>query len=289
MEVPKFIASYWTLAGDVVPLGNPDQEASSHGLTERVEVAAKAGYCGIGLMRSDLLKILRKHSYSEIKSILTDHEMRYLELEFLVGWMGDSDEHDESEVVLSDMLNAAERLGVRHLKVGPDMGAREWPMDRMIERFSGLCDRAKRVGTSISLELMPWSNIRDLKTAIAVVSGAGCKNGGILLDIWHIARGGIGHSEVSQIPAGLINYVEINDADKNVQGTLLEDTLDNRKFCGEGHLDLSGFFGALTVQGYKGPIGIEILSKVQRKRPFADVAHDAIRTARREFDKTQGV
>ena len=289
MEVPKFIASYWTLAGDVVPLGTSDQEASSHSLAERVEVAAKAGYSGIGLMRSDLLKILQKHSYSEIKSILIDYEMRYLELEFLVGWMGDGAERDESELVLCDMLTAADRLGVRHLKVGPDMSAKDWPMDLMIERFSGLCERAKQVGTSISLELMPWSNIRDLRTAMSVVSGAGYENGGLLLDIWHIARGGIEYSEISDIPAGLVNYVEINDADKNVQGTLLEDTLNNRKFCGEGQLDIPGFFAALNLHGYKGPIGIEILSKVQRKRAFADVAHDAIRCASREFHKAQDV
>jgi len=46
---PEFIASYWTLAGNVVPLGPPEQEASPHDFRERVEVAARLGYCGVGV------------------------------------------------------------------------------------------------------------------------------------------------------------------------------------------------------------------------------------------------
>ena len=87
------------------------------------------------------------------------------------------------------------------------------------------------------------------------------------------------------MPAGLIRYVEINDADREMCGTLIEDTLDHRKFCGDGDLDVVAFLRALAVQGYDGPYGIEILSAEQRLRPYAEVAAEAISTARREFVK----
>lgn len=285
MSAPEFIASYWTLAGNVVPLGPPAQEASPHDLRERLDVAAKAAYSGIGLMHSDLMNIRRNYDFPTIRSMLDEHEMKYLEIEFLVGWIADGEELEQSEIVLGDMLEAAEHLNVRHLKIGPDMNATTWPIERMVERFAGLCDRAAVAGTSIAIELMPWSNVTDLETAIAIVGGAGRTNGGLLLDIWHIARGGIPYSAVADIPAGLVHYVELNDADTQVRGTLLEDTLNHRKFCGDGDLEVSDFLDALAVQGYDGPFGIEILSEQQRARPFADVAHDAITTAKREFGK----
>ena len=284
---PEFIASYWTLAGNVVPLGPPEQEASPHDFRERVEVAARLGYCGVGLMRSDLLQIRHHYDWSAMRTILAEYGMKYLELEFLVGWIAEGEEYAQAEIVLDDMLAAAQALDVRHLKIGPDMNAKTWPMQRMIERFGGLCDKAATYGTDVVLELMPWSNVADLETAIAIVAGAARSNGGLLLDIWHLGRGGIAYSEIAAIPPGLVHYVEIDDADAEIRGTLLEDTLNHRRFCGQGVLEVPAFLRAVRDQGYDGPFGIEIVSEIERSRPFADVAADAIRTARNEFAKIE--
>jgi sugar phosphate isomerase/epimerase len=82
-----------------------------------------------------------------------------------------------------------------------------------------------------------------------------------------------------------VHYVEIDDADAEIRGTLLEDTLNHRRFCGQGALDVPAFLRAVRAQGYEGPFGIEIISEIERCRPFADVAADAIRTTRNEFAK----
>ena len=282
---PEYIASYWTLAGNVVPLGPPDQEMSAHDFQERLAVAADLGYAGLGLMHSDLCNVLRKHDATSVRDMLELHAMKHLELEFLVGWMGDEEELDAAEKIFADMLRAANEIGVRHIKIGPDMNAKQWPLEKMIERFAGLCDRAAKAGSAIALEIMPWSNVTDLSTATSIVEGAARSNGGLLIDIWHIDRGGIDYQQLAKLPTGLITHVELNDADKEIRGTLIEDTLNNRKFCGDGELDVVAFLSALKAQGYDGPYGIEILSATERLRPFNDVAKDAIDTARREFDK----
>ncbi len=282
---PEFIASYWTLAGTVVPLGPPEQEASSHSLEQRLQVAAELGYAGIGLMHSDLCKVLREHEPKSVRRMLAQYGMKHLELEFLVGWMADGEEFDAAKQTFTDMLRAAEEIGVRHIKIGPDMSAKQWPLEKMIERFAGLCEQAEKVGTGVALEIMTWSNVTELATATSIVAGAARSNGGLLIDIWHIARGGIPYEEIVEVPTGLITHVELNDADKEINGTLIEDTLNNRKFCGDGDLDVVAFLRALDAQGYNGPYGIEILSATERRRPFSEVAKDAIDTSRREFDK----
>lgn len=284
-SAPEFVATYWTLAGDVVPLGPPDREASPHDFAERVEVAAALGYTGIGLILSDLSRARSRHGYARMRRLLDERRLS-LELEFLVGWMAEGDELAAAEAAFDELLTAAAELGARHIKVGPDMQAKAWPMSHMSERFAGLCRRAATVGTRIVLEPMPWSNVADLATARALVEGAGEANGGLLIDIWHMARGGIDFQEIATLPAGIIHHVELDDADAEVRGTLLEDTLSHRRFCGLGALDVPAFLRALAAQGYNGAYGIEIISAEQRARPFADVARDAIETARAQFVTT---
>lgn len=279
---PAFIATYWTLAGAVTPLGSPDQEASPHDFAERVAVAAALGYAGLGLMRSDLGRAHERHGYAGMRRLLETHGLS-LELEFLVDWMAEGEALSAAELTFAELLQAAGELGARQIKVGPDMQGKAWPLPHMCERFAGLCRRAATAGAGVVLEPMPWSNIADLATARALVEGAGERNGGLLLDIWHMARGGVDYDEVAALPRGIIHHVELDDGAAEIRGSLLEDTLDHRLFCGEGVFDVPAFLAALATQGYDGPYGIEIISAAQRRRPFADVARDAIETARAQF------
>lgn len=280
--MPDFVATYWTLAGDVVPLGPPEQEASPHDFAARVAVAAELGYRGLGLMHSDLLRVHARHGYRRMRDLLAAHSLT-LELEFLVGWMAEGEELAAAEATFDTLLTAAAELGARHIKVGPDMQAKAWPLEHMCARFARLCRRAAVHGVGIVIEPMPWSNIADLGSARALVEGAGERNGGLLIDIWHMARGGVPYADIAALPAGLVHHVELDDADAEIRGSLLEDTLDHRRFCGEGVLDVPAFLGALARQGYDGAYGIEIISAEQRRRPYQDVARDALRTARAQF------
>ena len=52
-----------------------------------------------------------------------------------------------------------------------------------------------------------------------------------------------------------------------IVGTLFEDTVNNRMFCGEGSFDLTGLVGLLRELGFDGPWGVEILSTSYRALP----------------------
>ncbi|MSQ69242.1 MAG: sugar phosphate isomerase/epimerase [Gammaproteobacteria bacterium] len=280
---PELIASYWTLAGDVVPLGPPELEASRIDFKTRVAAAAHAGFCGIGLMLSDLQRIRTQYDYATIRTILADHGMRHLEFEFLVGWLEDGAAGALAQQTLDELLDAAAQLGARHIKIGPDMQAKAWPLAQMIERFSGVCAQAQRAGTAVALEIMPWSNLRTVQEGLAVIAGADAPNGGLLLDVWHLARAGEPYSEIANIPARHLRHIEIDDADAQLVGTLLEDTLDRRRLCGEGALNVAGFIQAVQSTGYTGPYGVEIISIEHRQRPLEEAARRAFDTAMAQF------
>ena len=282
-NTPDLLATYWTIAGDVVPLGPPEREASALDFRTRVEAAHHAGYRGLGLIHSDLMNVRRQYDFASMRAILADNDMRHLEFEFLTGWLEDGALGQAADTMLADLCEAAAALGARHLKIGPDMQARAWPLEHMITRFHALCRRARDAGTAIVLEIMPWSNLRTIEEGLAVVAGADVPNGGLLLDIWHLARAGVPYSDIAKVPAQYLRHIELDDADAAVVGSLLEDTIDRRRLCGAGALNVVAFVKAVQAAGYDGPYGVEILSIEQRRMGLDEAARVSFDTALSQF------
>jgi len=277
----NLLASYWTIAGNVCPFAL--SEASPLDFHTRVETTANAGYHGIGLNNDDLVAVLARYGVEEAKAILANNGMQYLELEFITDWFAEGDRRRESDLVRRSLLDGAAQLGANHIKVGGDFSGATWPMDRMAEEFSRLCEDGAAVGAPIALEIMPWTNLRTIELAMQVVQGASHWNGGLLLDIWHFSRGGIDFSDISHIPSELIFYVEIDDAAAQQKGTLLEDTIHRRLLCGEGDLDVPDFLRHILAAGYTGPFGVEIISAAQRSRSLEQAAKQSQKAAAAQF------
>jgi sugar phosphate isomerase/epimerase len=76
-----------------------------------------------------------------------------------------------------------------------------------------------------------------------------------------------------------------DDADKNVVGTLFEDTIYKRKLCGEGFFNPPEFIKAVQSAGFKGAYGVEILSETYRKLPLKEMARRSFDTTMQQFKK----
>lgn len=276
---PAFIASYWTLAGQVLPR-SPSQ-VSPHPFEERVRAAAQAGYSGIGLMHDDLQATVQRLGFGRMRRLLADHGIVHLELEFLADWFADGVRRQRSDEVRSLLLEAARELGARHIKTGGDRDGVRWPAARMAEDFQALCEAAARQGTRIALELLPWSNLATPAEGLDLLRRAPAGSAGLLLDIWHLQRASVSWSELRALPPGSVIAVELCDAQQHCVGSLWDDTIRRRQPCGEGEFDLPGFLEAVAASGFRGPFGIEIISDAQRALPLAQAATVAIEGARR--------
>ena len=282
----ELIASYWTIAGDVYPMA--PNEISPFPFEKRVEVAARAGYRGLGLLHADLMAVSNRLGLSEMRRILDANGMHHIELEFLSDWYAQGRARAESDMVRKDLLEAAEALSARCIKIAPSLDESKLDdvaldMPRMIESFAALSREAAKYGTSIALEIMPFSNIRTLSAALELVSTDPQPNGGLYLDIWHMARGGIDYSEVAKIPQQFIKAVELDDADINVVGTLWDDTRFHRRLCGEGALDVPAFLKATREAGYRGPYAVEIISQEHRRLSLEEEAQRSFETTVAQF------
>jgi sugar phosphate isomerase/epimerase len=276
----ELLASYWTIAGGAFP--HTDHEHSPFDFKDRVEAAARAGFTGIGIWHADLEHIQKKRSLKDMKQILGDNGMKYLELEFLFDWFLDGERKKHSDVQKKKLLTAAEALGARHVKVG-DFFHEKYSMPQVSEAFAALCAEAEEHGTMVGFELMPFAMIDTLKDALTMVEGAGARNGGISFDLWHMAKLGITFEEIARVPLQYVVSVELDDGTFTAPWSLHEDTINHRRFCGEGEFDVKGFVDCVLRMGYTGPFGIEVLSEELRKKPLEELTSRAFATTMEQF------
>jgi sugar phosphate isomerase/epimerase len=244
--------------------------------------ASKAGFKGIGLKEADLEHILERRSLKEMKRIFDDNGIKHVELEFLTDWFLDGEKKQRSDKTRQLLLTAAEALGARHIKVG-DFDMNQVPMPRLIESFAAVCADAANYGTHILFELIVDAMIRTLPETLQMVEGANAKNGGIMIDLWHMVKLGISYDDVARIPPRFLLGIEINDGTLQCPWDLHEDTINHRKLCGEGEFDVKGFVSRMLQTGYKGPWGIEVLSKDLRKLTLEEAATRAFNTTIAQF------
>jgi sugar phosphate isomerase/epimerase len=275
------LGSYWTLAGGGAE-PHTDHEYCPWDIKDRAEAAARVGFNGLGIWHADLAHTLKKRSLKEMKQIFDDNGIKHIELEFLGGWFLEGDEKKASDIERKRLLEAADVLRPHHIKVG-NFTKTQATMQKMIESFAALCTDGANHGTLIGFEMMPFCDIDSVEKAIQLVDGAGAKNGGICLDLWHIDKLKIPHQKVASIPRKYITSIEINDGTYESSWSMHEDTINHRLLCGEGEFDVRGFVQVMLKTGYTGPWGIEVLNAELRKKTLDQIATSAYETTRAQF------
>ncbi len=260
----ELMCLYWTTSGVFPGRG----EISRFDFKDRVRAAARAGFKGIGIWHTDLEHILINRSLKEMKNILDDNGMKYLELEFLTDWFLEGARKAELDSRKRRLLEASQALGASHVKVG-DFYNEKVPICKVSDSFAALCEEAQKYGASIGFEIMGCAMIDNIPDAINMVESAGAKNGGLIIDIYQVSNLGWEHEEISRIPLKYLMGVELNDG--TLPGSPQHDP-SNRRFCGEGELrhprpdTLCGKYGlpwSLGGGGHLGEIGAIAVAGVE--------------------------
>jgi sugar phosphate isomerase/epimerase len=279
----ELLASYWTIAGDVNP-GTGGREWSLFDFRDRVEAISSVGFKGMGIWHSDLYHILETRSYAEMRQIFDDNGIVHVEIEFLLDWFTEGEQKKQWDIERVKLLEAAEALGARHVKVG-DFFNKKVSMDKVTESFADLCDDAANAGTRILFEVMPFAMIDNVADSLTMLEGSGADNGGLMIDTWHIVKMGTPYEELARVPKKFLLGVELNDGYLvTPEGMdMSTETTQHRKFPGEGEFDMPGFMDAIEATGYDGPYGVEVISAVNRSLPLDELVRRAYDTSMAQF------
>jgi sugar phosphate isomerase/epimerase len=268
------LGSYWTLAVGADPLG---ERLCEYDFRERVETAAKAGFRAMGFWHTDLLANRRKLGFPEMKRILDGNGITEIEVEWLLDWFCTDQRRAASDEWRTLLLDAAEAFSARHIKIG-DLGNDCADVPRLTEEFALLCRQAKERGTNVLFEMLPaaFSRAPSLDAVLAVCTGSGAKNGGIMLDNLHLQRTATKPQDiVRKVPRGMPIGVEINDGMLATPVNFLDSVVNKRLLPGDGEFDITAFLHAVWTQRYEGPIGVEVLNEYIRKWPLETAATEA--------------
>lgn len=264
---------YWTISGPVeVHVG---REWSLFSLRDRCAQAARVGFSGIGIWHADLEHLLEQGTtLADIRSLLDEHGLRHLELEFLGDWFlepGD-ERRTASDATRRLLFEAAETLPVHHIKVG-NLAGTETELPRIVEAFGELCaDAATHTDAAIAYEFMPYDAVvNTLDTALAVAEGADAPNGGLAFDTWHLGKLDVAPDELRRVPPRFVSWVELSDGPYGIAIEWLDEVINRRKLPGEGEFPIRDYVREFRALGYAGPWGVEVLSEELRSLPIDQI------------------
>jgi len=285
----ELLATCWTHAGDAMPVAG--RHLSPLDLRARAEAVAAAGFAGIGFTINDLEAAKPTYGLPEVKRICDDLGLIHVEVELLEHWGTTGSRRRESDQTRRSLLTAAEVLGARQIKIGPDVEVVDGAVppltdvDHWATELHQLALQATEVGTRVALEPLPFSNIVDFRVAADLVAAADHPAAGLVVDIWHLERGPSTLADLAEIPGEKVFAVELNDAPAPQSTDLFHDTIHHRVHCGSGTFDVQGFIEALQGLAFPGPWGVEIISADHRRESLQKALGCAHRSTMAQFER----
>jgi sugar phosphate isomerase/epimerase len=248
----ELLATCWTFAGRIDPFA--EDPASPLDPLERIAALERHGFMGADFLIGDL----RGRDLGAVRAALDDAGIGHRQVELASGWWEDTAGDSVDEI-----LALAEGIGATLVKASPDLDRPERPFWDMRDAWVRFADRAGEFGARLLVEPMPFSNLRTIEDGARFVQGAGHPNGGLVVDYWHVVRGGSTLASLRQnLDPAHVFGIELCDGDgpKPVGESMMVDANTNRALPGEGSWDVRGFVGAMRELGYTGPWGVEMPS-----------------------------
>jgi sugar phosphate isomerase/epimerase len=178
------------------------------------------------------------------------------------------------------LLEAGAALKARAVLVAAD----DSNESRLSQHYAQLCEFIKPYGITADLEFMPWTGVKDAKSALRVLQLAGePSNAGILVDALHFGRSTTSLEDIASLPPHLLHYAQMCDAQAGLNFStdeMIHTARQERQLPGEGSIHLKALFAALPSDI---PVSIEIPDMI-RSRAMGDLAW-----AQKSLQATQAV
>ncbi|GAA2455124.1 sugar phosphate isomerase/epimerase [Actinomadura vinacea] len=268
---PALTASFVTLsgAGFAQPARVP--------FAERCRAAAAAGFTGIGLHADDYQSMrIEGMGDNDLRALLDSHSLALREVEFLNGWA-----HSADDSTAVDGTGVFRELGAaftpHHVTTG-EFGPDALDVRAAAARLRAVCAHVADLGLRVAVEAFPWSGLKDVATARAIVQASGAPNAGLMIDVWHFYNSRSTLADLQGLPPDQIVAVQLNDG-RIVDDDFLTEARRGRLLPGEGELDLPGLLTGLHELGFRGPYCVEVNHPEFRELPVEEMAVRAFTSA----------
>lgn len=266
----------------------------SSSLEKDIMLCAAAGFEYIELRFDMIYDYLQEHTPGDIRALLKQYGILPHALNACYTYadlFGEKDEPERNEAFLDKFIAAcslAEKLEAHYIIVVPPMNPEGFAVPYKRDREQAGKDFARIVGrlsqtaqeyrVKLCLEPVgaPKSSIRTVKQMNEVIQKVNRENVGIVLDAYNLYMAYMDsrYEEISCLDPEKIFAVHINNADA------AGPSLEARRFCDEGVIDLGAFLGQIKAKGYEGMVSIETFRPEYWERQPEEIIPLAYETTR---------
>jgi len=179
-------------------------------------------------------------------------------------------------------MDQLREVGCRRV-AAPPVGATEGELDlkAAADRYGALVELGTQTGVMPQLELWGFSkNLSRLGEVLYVATESGQKDARLLLDVYHLYKGGSGHSTLSFVGKPLIEIFHMNDYPAEPSRDKIADA--DRVYTGDGIAPIRQVLQDLKTPGKTIVLSLELFNK-------SYYAQDALTVARTGLEKMKAV
>ena len=249
------------------------------GVGREAEIAAEAGYSGLEPWIGDLEKYRDAGgSLPDLKRKLADAGLTVESAIGFADWISDDPAKRAAglEQARRDMALVRSVGGSRI--AAPPVGGRTEKiadLDAVAERYAALCDVGADAGVVPQLEVWGFAaTLSKLGEAVYVAAEAGRPNAALLLDAYHLHRGGSGFGGMHLLGPGAMGVFHLNDYPADPPAAQLNDK--DRVMPGDGAAPLGALFETFREIGFSGVLSLELFNPALWARDPLAVAQEGL-------------
>jgi len=245
-------------------------------LLDKLAIAAESGYSAIELWNDDLTQFEQEGgSLHEIKSRVQDLGLTVPSVIALFDWMQSEGESKKTALVEARRRMAqAEAVGARYIVASPVPDNQNVDISQAAARYHELLELGEQVGVLPAMEFLGFfRNVYQLEQAIAIARQADHSGACIVLDPFHLYRGGSGFGGLTAIGNLKISICHFNDSPSSPPQ--FEQGDGDRVYPGDGILPLTQMLHDLATIGYDGYLSVELFNAAYWQQDLRQVARTA--------------
>ncbi len=248
-------------------------------ILRQIEVAGGVGYDAIELWFADVdAHLAAGGSLVEIRRALDERGLAVPTLIYLAGWF-DATEVDWPQIKAqcAARLEQAAVLGAPHVIAGPPKGRSDIAVGA--RRYRELLELGETSGALPAMEFLGFvEQFNTVESALEILTSAAHPAGTIVIDPFHIFRGGGSVESLALLRPGQIAVAHFNDAPAESPRERQHD--GDRVWPGDGHLDLRRYLALLRQIGYEGCLSLELFREDLWRRDPLEVARTGLEKMR---------
>ncbi|MFN0054335.1 MAG: sugar phosphate isomerase/epimerase family protein [Planctomycetales bacterium] len=248
-------------------------------ILKKIEIAGRAGYSAIELWHDDIDAFLAQGGMlADIRKALADQRLTVPTTIYLKGWFETSGEEHRRELdECKRRMQQAVEVGAIHVIAGPPGGMADH--DLGARNYRELLELGLSMGVKPAMEFLGFvEDINTIEDALEVITKAAHPQGTIVLDPFHIFRGGGSAESIAKLKSEQIAIMHFNDSPADPPRATQHDK--DRVYPGDGHLDLKRELNLLRQVGYRGWLSLELFREDLWKQDPLEVARTGLEKMR---------